>query len=107
MSKSSNFALVFIVTERGWKGRGALKIRTLYLAAAHSLSRFGATFAIEAGHPNRLAESGWPPKITDRSRRFYSPEPKRSASATSPAVAPGLRRSDKGCRPLDSYEIFT
>jgi len=90
MNKSSNFTLVFIVTERGRKGHGALKT-TLYSAAAHPLSRFGATIAIEAGHPNPLAESGWPPRTTDRSRRFYSPEPKRSASVTSPAAAPGLR----------------
>jgi len=87
MNKSPKFTLVFIFTERGWKG---LKKRALYLAAAHPQSRFGAAIAIEAGHPNRLAESGWPPKITARSRRFYSPEPKRSASATSPAAAPGL-----------------
>jgi len=40
MNKSSKFALVFIVTERGWKGRGALKIRAFYLATAHPLSCF-------------------------------------------------------------------
>jgi len=40
MNRSSKFALVFIETARGWKGRSALKIRTFYVAAAHPLSRF-------------------------------------------------------------------
>jgi len=40
MNRSSHFTLVFIETARGWKGRGALKIRTFYLATAHPLSHF-------------------------------------------------------------------
>jgi len=96
---------------RGWKGRGALKIRTFYLATAHPLSRFwrynrhrGWTPASMAGIASR--------SLVGRRRLPIGPgaftRPSRSGQPPRPVqAAPGLSRSDEGCRPLDSYEIFT